>query len=84
MLQFLKQAKEDIQTRVKNETGITLDKPDPTGHGGTSTTGNVAKSMLNSTNRSLLTQGIDSSELRSKVDNIILNMGVILAIINSR
>ena len=82
-LQFLKQAKEDIQTRVKNETGITLDEPDPTGHGGTSTTGNVAKSMLNSTNRSLLTQGIDSSELRSKVDNIILNMGVILAIINS-
>jgi hypothetical protein len=42
-LEFLKQAKEDIQARVKEATSITLEKADPTGHGGTSTTGNVAK-----------------------------------------
>ena len=65
------------------KTSITLGKPDPTGHGGTSTTGNVAKLMLNTGNRLLLTQGIDNSELRMKIDNIILNLAVILAVINS-
>ena len=42
-LAFLKQAKEQIQAKVKEETSITLEKADPTGHGGTSTTGNIAK-----------------------------------------
>lgn len=42
-LLFLKQAKDEIQARVKEETSITLEKADPTGHGGTSTTGNIAK-----------------------------------------
>ena len=41
-LQFLKQAKEEIQARVKEETSITLEKADPTGHGET-TTGNIAR-----------------------------------------
>ena len=82
-LQFLKNAKEEIQARVKEQTSITLEKADPTGHGGTSTTGNIAKVMLNTSNRKLLTQGIDSYELREKVDQIVLNMAVILTIINS-
>ena len=82
-LKFLKQAKEEIQARVKEETSITLEKADPTGHGGTSTTGNIAKVMLNTNNRKLLTQGIDSSELRAKIDQLVLNMAVILTIINS-
>ena len=43
-LQFLKQAKESIQQTVKDETGIMIERPDPTGHGGTMTTGNVADS----------------------------------------
>ena len=42
-LAFLKQGKEQIQASVKEETSITLEKADPTGHGGTSTTGNIAK-----------------------------------------
>ena len=42
-LQFLKQAKEEIQKRVKEEASITIEKADPTGHGGSTTTGNVAK-----------------------------------------
>ena len=82
-LEFLKQAKEEIQARVKEETSITLEKADPTGHGGTSTTGNIAKVMLNTNNRKLLTQGIDSSEVRAKIDQLVLNMAVILTIINS-
>ena len=82
-LEFLKQAKEEIQARVKEETSITLEKADPTGHGGSSTTGNIAKVMLNTNNRKLLTQGIESSELRAKIDQLVLNMAVILTIINS-
>ena len=82
-LEFLKIAKESIQEKVKSATSITLEKADPTGHGGTSTTGNVAKAMLNTENRKLLTQGIDSTELRGKIDTIVLNMSVILSIINS-
>ena len=39
--------------------------------------------MLNTTNRKLLTQGIDSTELREKIDHLVLNMAVILTIINS-
>ena len=78
-LEFLKQAKEEIQAMVKEETSITLEKPDPTGHGGTSTTGNIDKSMLNTDNRLLLTQGIDNSQLKTKIDAIILNMAVSLA-----
>ena len=58
-------------------------KINQTGQGGTCTTGNLAKSMLNSTNRFLLTQGMDNLDLRFKVDTIILNMGVILAFIIS-
>ena len=82
-LQFLKKAKEEIQERVKEQTSITLEKADPTGHGGTSTTGNIAKLMLNTSNRQLLTQGIDSSEVKEKIDHLVLNMAVILTIINS-
>ena len=79
----MKQAKEEIQARVKEETSLTVEKPDPTGHGGIfTTTGNIVKSMLNNNNRSLLTQGIDNSELKSKIDYIIINMAVIFAIIN--
>lgn len=44
-LKFLKQAKLQIQAKVKEETTITLEKLDPTGHGSTSTTGNIAKFM---------------------------------------
>ena len=46
-LLFLKQAKESIQQTAKDETGIMIERPDPTGHGGTTTTRNVAKLILN-------------------------------------
>ena len=43
--------------------------------------GNIAKVMLNTSNRILLTSGIDNSERRSKIEQIALNMAVILTII---
>ena len=82
-LDFLKQAKEQIQAKVKEETSITMEKPDPTGHGGTSTTGNVASVILNTGNRRLLTEGIDNADLKAKIDRIILRMAVILTINSS-
>ena len=37
---FLEIAKEQIQHTIKEATGICIEKPDPTGHGGTTTAGN--------------------------------------------
>ena len=82
-LDFLELAKQQIQKDVKSDTGISIEKPDPTGHGGTTTTGNVAKSLLNTTQCTLLTKHIDSIDLKEKIDKIILNLAVILCIINS-
>lgn len=48
-----------------------------------STTDNIAKVMFSTSNRTLLTHGIDNTELKSKINQIILNMAVILTIINS-
>ena len=62
---------------------ITIEKADPTGHGGSSTTGNVAKEMLNTSYRKLLTEGVLNTELKSKLDELLLNMAVILTLINS-
>ena len=39
--------------------------------------------MLNTSNRKLFTQGIDSTKLREQIDELVLNMAVILTIINS-
>ena len=39
--------------------------------------------MLNTGHRKLLTQGIDSIELRAKIEQLVLNISVILTIINS-
>ena len=79
----MKNAKEEIQARVKQEASITLERPDLTGHGGTSTTWNVAKEILNTCYGKLLTQGISNTDLREKIERIVLNMAVILTIINS-
>ena len=54
-LDFLKQEKKDIQAKVKEQTSITLKKPDPTGHGEMSTMVNIAEAMLNTCNWTLLT-----------------------------
>ena len=43
----------------------------------------LIQAMLNTNNRKLLTQGIDNTELRAKIDELVLNVAVILTIINS-
>ena len=45
-LRFLKEAKSEIQESILTKTGIKLDFPDSSGHGGTTTTGNVARRVL--------------------------------------
>ena len=44
--QFLVNAKKDIQKKIQDEIGVQWDFPDPTGKGGTSTTGNTARNIL--------------------------------------
>ena len=39
-------AKKCIQETIKAKTGLTVDKPDPVGAGGTTTTGNMARQLL--------------------------------------
>ena len=63
---------------MKEQTLITLKKPDPTGHGEMSTPSNITKVILNTWNWTLLTQGMNNSELSSKIEQIVLNMAVIL------
>ena len=45
------ESKRKIQKCVEEEINVALEKPDPTGHDGTSTTGNVVKTLLNTNNR---------------------------------
>ena len=82
-LELLKQGKMQTQAKVKEEIPLTLEKPDHVGHEGTSTTVSTARVMLNTSNMSLLTEGIANIEVKSGIDSIILNMAVILSIINS-
>ena len=62
-MQFINQSKMKIQEIVKNETGILIDKPDTTGHGGNSNTRNVVRAILKSENRKLRTSQICNSEV---------------------
>ena len=66
VLEFLNHVKHQIQETVKNENDVNFEKPDPAGHGGTSTTGNVAKTLFNSNSSYLLITHISSDDLRTK------------------
>ena len=39
-------AKRKVQDYIKSKTGMVVDKPDPVGAGGTTTTGNIARNLL--------------------------------------
>ena len=43
---MIKAAKKRVQEIIKAKTGLSVDKPDPVGAGGTSTTGNMARKLL--------------------------------------
>ena len=77
------ESKRKIQKCVEEEINVALEKPDPTGHGGTSTTGNVVKTLLNTNNRTLLTKHISDVSLKENIDKIILYVSIILCLINS-
>ena len=77
------ESKRKIQKCVEEEINVALEKPDPTGHGGTSTTGNVVKTLLNTNNRTLLTKHISDVCLKENIDKIILYVSIILCLINS-
>ena len=81
-LKFIQAAKSKIQGIIKEKTGMLIDAPD-SGHGGTTTTGNIAKSIMKNYNRKYLTCFIDSTENRDIINNILLNMAVILGVVNS-
>ena len=72
------ESKRKIQKCVEEEINVALEKPDPTGHGGTSTTGNVVKTLLNTNNRTLLTKHISDVSLKENIDKIILYVSIIL------
>lgn len=57
--ELIKKAKSEIQKKILSETGLQWDYPDPTGKGGSTTTGNTARSILhNETNRNLVLEMI--------------------------
>ena len=60
-----------------------IDKPDVMGHGGNTSTGNVVKALLTSNHRTILSSFISSTELRERIDRLILNLAVILAVVSS-
>lgn len=82
-MDFVNDYQEKIQKYVLSKTGILIDAPDSTGHGGSSNTGNVVKSILYTENRKLLTEFIESNQLREKVDKLLLNVAVILSVVYS-
>ena len=83
---FIKQAKEQIKTHLKESCGIRLDIPDGIGCGGTSTTGNVAWRLLNNdknNSRGCLIECVPDA-YKDKIDSIIKRHAIILNVLNSK
>ena len=83
--------KKVIQETIKAKTGFTVDKPDPVGAGGTTTTGNMARQLLfNSVKRKVLVDCVpvkiraDGKCDQKVFDEYITNYSVILQAISSR
>ena len=70
VIKNLVESKKLIQKSVEEEINVALEKPDPTGHGGTSTTGNVVKTLLNTNNRNLLTKYISNVNLKKRLKKL--------------
>ena len=75
------ESKRKIQKCVEEGINVAFEKPDPTGHSRTSTTGNVVKTFLNTNNRTLLTKHISDVSLKENIDKTILNVFIILCLI---
>ena len=81
-MKLINDAKLKIQGILKEKTGILMDKAD-SGFGGTTTTGEVAKSILRSDSRKYLTCVINSTGIRLTIDKILLHVAFILGVVNS-
>ena len=84
--QFIKQAKGEIQAHLKEHTGIRLDMPDGVGAGGTTTTGNIARRLMNN-------DGCNSRDhfvscvpecYREQFSSLLSRHAIILNVLNSR
>lgn len=82
-LQFIKNAKLQVQAHMQAETGLRIDFPDSSGHGGTTTTGNVARQILyNERTRSQLLMLVPNHR-RPHLEKIMRNIAITLRVATS-
>ena len=74
-------ARSEVQKQIKMATGILVDAPDATGHGGSSTTGNVCRSLLEN-HRDVLCSLVPAS-FQAPMHEVLLRIWVILKIYSS-
>ena len=78
-----KRSKKYIIDKVQNDTHITIEVPDPTGKGGTSTNGNTVSNILGiDKNRKVLSYLVPE-HYRDAMDDVILRLWMIMKIYNS-
>ena len=81
---FLIAAKEQLQQHIFNGTGQSWDKPDSTGKGGTSTTGNTARVLLyRRENRDLIISNLPEQH-RETLRKVMLMFSVICRVMSSK
>ncbi|XP_063677373.1 uncharacterized protein LOC134813500 [Bolinopsis microptera] len=82
-LQFIKQAKKQVQEHMLEQTGLKIAFPDSTGNGGTTTTGNVARRLLFDTStREILLQLVPERK-RGPLREVMKRLAVVLRVISS-
>ena len=82
-LQFIKQAKKQVQEHMLEQTGLKIAFPDGTGNGGTTTTGNVARRLLFDTStREILLQLVPERR-RGPLREVMKRLAVVLRVISS-
>ena len=83
---LIKQAKKEIQLHLKQHCGIRLDLPDGIGTGGTTTTGNIARRLLNNDKNAPRDHFIDCvpEMYRKQFSSLLCRHAVILNVLNSK
>ena len=78
-----KKSKKYIINKIQNDTHITIEVPDPTGKGGTTTNGNTVSNILgNYQNRKVLSNFVPE-HYRDAMVHVILRLWIIMKIYNS-
>ena len=81
---FLVTAKERLQQEIFNATGQSWDKPDSTGKGGTSTTGNTARVLLHRRENRELIVSLLPEKYRNTLRKVMLMFSVICRVMSSK